>query len=151
MPWTLYSKRQRTLFLYQRAKSFLGAAVLLQRQGGDEFVVLHLFCQGIEIFLKTILLMKDFDRFNPQLQRNYGHNLERLTEAALQEYRLHQVRPPLMSELHQLNELYSHQWLRYGSLFHDLFIDPRAINTQWLHWRTIAALRIVERELRRNP
>jgi len=151
MPWSLYAKRQRTLFFYQRAKSFLGAAVLLQRHGGgDQFVVLHLLCQGIEILLKATLLMKNFDYFYPRLQKTYGHNLERLVRSTLREFQLHDMRSPLADELAELNKLYSRHWLRYGSLFHDLLIDPNSINIRWVERRMIAALRMIERELRRD-
>lgn len=95
--------------------------------------------------------MKNFDYFNARLQKKYTHNLERLVRAVLKEFGLRDMRGALAVEVAELNELYSHHWLRYGSLFHDLFIDPRSINTVRVSRRTLAVLRIIERELARNP
>jgi len=146
MPWTTYAKRQYGLSMYSKGKNFLGAAVLLQRHGGHQYVVLHLICQGIEAALKGLLLIKDFDRFRP-LMRRYGHNLTPLIRDALNEFGLAQMRPSLSTELKSLSNLYLQHLLRYGS-FYDLIVDPDTIPIDLVIRRVTATLRLGERELR---
>jgi hypothetical protein len=57
---------------YQKGRYFIGAALLLRKHGGDEYVVLHLLCQGVEIVLKALLLLHDFDKYRTLL-KGYGH------------------------------------------------------------------------------
>jgi hypothetical protein len=54
--------------MYQKGKSFLGAALELHTKPGHEYVTLHLLCQGIENLLKGLLLLKAFDKYNPALR-----------------------------------------------------------------------------------
>jgi hypothetical protein len=84
--------------LYGKGKNFIGAARLLRQCGGDEYVVLHLLCQGLEITLKALLLLRNFANYRPRL-RNYGHDLMRLASDALKEFKLHPLRPAVSTAL----------------------------------------------------
>jgi hypothetical protein len=80
---TEFTNRQIALAMYGKGKSFIKAGVLLDQRDGEGYVVLYLLCQGIEIVLKAILLMKDYDTHYPKMtRRGYGHNLEKLADAA---------------------------------------------------------------------
>ena len=59
---TPYAKRLMADGHYRRGQHFIAAAILLRQHGGHEYVVLHLLCQGVEIVLKAILLLRDFDK-----------------------------------------------------------------------------------------
>jgi hypothetical protein len=145
--WTPYAKRLAARSMYEKGKNFVVAAVLLQQKRGYNFVVQHLLCQGIEITLKAALLLKDFDRYAPRLLR-FGHNLLKLIEAALLEFGLAPLREPLRTDIAQLSSLYSKHALRYGS-FLDIFLDPETINSDRPGRRLLAAMRLIDRELRR--
>jgi hypothetical protein len=128
----------------RRGQHFIGAAVLLREKGGDEYVVLHVLCQGIEIVLKAVLLLRDFDRYQPRLVR-YRHNLLDLASDALAEYKLHPLRAPVWDEFKELDRLYSHHILRYGLLLHSL-VDPTSIPHMHVFRRILAVVRLVTRE-----
>ena len=53
---TIHGKRLVAESMYAKGKGFLGAALLLRREGGYGYVVLQLLCQGVEITLKALLL-----------------------------------------------------------------------------------------------
>jgi hypothetical protein len=137
--------------MYRKGKSFLGAAILLQRNGGDEYVVLHLICQGIEITLKGLLLLTDYEKFRPKLRKygKSGHDLLLLAEDVLAVFRLHPMRVALRAELQALSSLYEGQLLRYGT-YRDILVDPNTIASSLVVWRIVAAGRLAERELMRN-
>jgi len=145
--WTPIAKRRYALSMLKKGQNFLGAAVLLRGQGGYEWVVLHLACQGLEIVLKAVLLLKDFDRYKEEL-RKFGHNLESVTAEVLAISRLHPIRAELASELRYLNSFYARHLLRYGSFF-DILIDPREIQSDRILRRITAGLRLIDRELDR--
>jgi hypothetical protein len=131
--------------LYSKGRSFVGASVLLRRQGGDEYVVLHLLCQGIEIILKALLLFLDYKKYD-KLQRKFGHDLEKVISAAIDGYRLHPLRPALAAEVKALNDFYSKHLLRYAGI-HDIFIAPGSIGSGRTFRRLAAVLRLANREL----
>ena len=132
--------------MYARGVSFLGAAVLLERQGGFEWVVLHLICQGAEVLLKSFLLFADYDRYQPRLKKNYGHDLAKLARSVLSEYGLNPMKPALSQELHDLNQFYKQHRLRYANAG-DLFLDPNTIGRDRVFRRLVAALQIAAPEL----
>ena len=134
------------LALYRRGKSFIGAAVLLgQQAGADRYVVLHLLCQGVEIILKALLLLLDYEKYI-KLQRRYGHDLNRVVAAAIEAFGLHPMRPKLAQEIQALNNFYSQHLLRYDGL-HDILIDPSSIESNRMFRRIAAVLRITEHEI----
>jgi hypothetical protein len=106
--------------LYSKGRSFVGASVLLRKHGGDEYVVLHLLCQGIEIIVKALLLFLDYKKYD-KLQRKFGHDLDKVISAAIERYRLHPLRPALAAEVVALSDFYSKHLLRYAGLS-DIFV-----------------------------
>lgn len=145
---TVHAERWIARSMYTKGKSFIAAVILLRQRGGYEFVVLHLVCQGVEIVLKALMLLKDFTRYEPRL-KEYGHKLDRLVGDALSEFGLHPARAPLEKEIGFLSALYSKHLLRYNSDF-DIFVDPNTIESERVFRRLAAVLRLAERELRRE-
>ncbi len=89
MPLTVHGRKFLARSQFERAKSFLGAAILLRQKGGDEYVVLHLICQAIEIAAKAVLMLSNFEKHSPEkLRRRYNHNLASLVPDALDEFKL---------------------------------------------------------------
>lgn len=143
---TTKGKRLMALALYRRGKNFIGAAVLLERQqGADRYVVLHLLCQGIEIVLKALLLLLDYEKYIKQ-QRRHGHDLNRVVATSIAAFGLHPMRLKLAQELQELNNYYSQHLLRYDGL-HDIFIDPASIACRRTFGRILAVIRVTEREI----
>ncbi len=110
---------------------FMAAADLLRQQDGHHegfaSVTLHLLGQGIEVTLKSLLLLRDYKTFKPRLGRgDLGHDLEKLAGVVRTSYGLDPLEPALAAELAQLNEPYSKHELRYAGLY-TFFIDPRGI------------------------
>jgi hypothetical protein len=99
---------------------------LLKQRGGSEFDVLHLVCQGIEITLKALLLMKDFKRYQPKLRKRYGLDLMLLADDVLSAFDLHPLRRPLRAQLKALSSFYAQHLLRYGSML-DIFVNEDTI------------------------
>jgi hypothetical protein len=145
---TPYAKSLIARGLYQKGRHFMGAAISLRQHKGDEYVVLHLLCQGIEIVLKAILLLRDFDKYHPLL-KNYRHDLMRLSSDALAEFKLHPLRRTVSKELKELNRMYSQHFLRYGLLLL-ISIDPNSVSSRLVQRRALAVLRLVDRELTRT-
>jgi hypothetical protein len=146
---TRHAKRMIAEAMYMRGKSFLGAAVLLQQKGGHEYVVLHLLCQGIEIVMKALLLLADFDKYQPKLQKRYGHNLEKLAIEVSKVFALHSLKPALRNELSSLSFYFSKHLLRYAGI-QDIFLAAGSIERDRVFRRMVAVLRMVERELARG-
>lgn len=143
---TRYAKRMIADAMYARGKSFLGAAILLEQKGGHEYVVLHLFCQGIEITLKALLLFVDFDKYKPQLHNKYGHKIDKLAADVSIAFALHPLKPALRDELHSLSYFFCKHLLRYAGT-QDIFVSPDSIKRDRVFRRIVAVLRMVEREL----
>ncbi len=143
---TNYSKRLVAESMYAKGKSFVGAALLLRKRGGYEYVVLHLICQGMEIVLKAMLLYRDYDSYKKRLKNHFGHNLEKLVTDVLDEFGLHSLREDVATELKHLNSLYSENLLRYGS-FHDRLVDPSSIGSNLVLRKIYAAIRLADRSL----
>ena len=139
-----HGKRMVAESMYAKGKSFLGAAMLLRQNGGYEYVVLHLLCQGIEIVLKALLLAIDYDKYKPKLKK-LGHDLLKITDATTDAAGLRKLRPRIRAEMESLNRLYSRHLLRYGSGY-DILVDPNTIPSRLVLRRAIALLRLVERE-----
>lgn len=140
---TTYAKSQIANSMYWKGKNFLQAAILLRQHGGNEYIVLHLLCQGVEIVLKALLLLKDFDSFQPQLKIKFGHNLNTLAVEVLSQFGLKSLRPALATELHELNILYSKHLLRYSSSS-DFLVDPSTIQSDLIFTRILAAIRLTD-------
>jgi hypothetical protein len=155
---TKHGKREIALAMYRKGNSFIGAAILLRQHGGDEYVVLHLLCQGIEILMKGLLLVVDYDRFKPRLRTKtprrraaepsrrggIGHNLLAATDEAMKAAGLPAFRGAAHAELKGLNTLYTRHLLRYAST-HDVLVDGRTIPHRRLLHRIGALLRRISR------
>ncbi len=151
MTLSVFGKKKVAESMYARGGSFLGAALLLRKQGGYEYVVLHLICQGIEIILKGLLLHKDYDKYKPQLKKNkkngFGHDLEKIAAVAVSEFTVRNLKPDVEAELKALNSLYSEHYLRYGSGY-DILVDPTTIKSNLVLRKIYAVLRLARRHLR---
>jgi hypothetical protein len=149
---TNYGKRQVALSMYDKGRSFIWAASLLRRNGGNEYVVVYLLCQGTEIVLKSILLLVDYDKYKPLLPRRrdgsgIGHDLVMAADLATKACGLpHPMKPELRKELEHLSDLYSQkpQWLRYGS-GRDLLVDPGTIASSRVLRRIMQVIKYVNR------
>ena len=149
---TRYGKRQVAASMYVKGKAFIGAAILLQRQGTSEqtdHVVLHLLCQGIEVTVKGLLLLRDYDRFIVRLRKPLSHNLFEIAKEASTAYCLKPLHGDLHDELLTLSNLYSQHLLRYGTGY-DILVDPRTIPRERVFRRLGAVIRLAERELKRG-
>ena len=148
---TFEGKRRIALSMYAKGKAFVGAYLLLQRQSSSEpldYVALHNLCQGIEITLKGLLLLRDYDKYKPQLRR-LGHHLDEIALAAIQAHALKPLKTPLSQELATLSKAYAQHLMRYGSVY-DILVDPRTIERQRAVRRIAAVIRIIEREFKRG-
>ena len=141
--WTSHGKRLIALSMCEKGKSFIGAALLLRNQGGYEYVVLHLLCQGIEVLGKGYLLLQNYDKYKPQL-RSIGHNLENLLREVEQVSGINLRARGVQAEVTELNQLYSQHLLRYGSGM-DVLIDPKNISSGRVLRRLAAVLRYADR------
>ncbi|WP_343895029.1 hypothetical protein [Craurococcus roseus] len=147
--WTPHAKKMRARLMYQRGQSFLlAAAFLKEKDGRDRYAVLYLLCQGLEVILKSLLLMKDYEKHKPELKKTFGHNVSKLAEQVLREFSLNDLKPSLREELSVLNSLYHSpiNTLRYAS-FIDILVDPVSISTNLVERRLMALQRLVKRKL----
>lgn len=141
MKQTSFAQDQVAKLLYLKGRDFLRASVLLQENGGNRYVVLHLFCQGYEIILKSFLLFKDYEQYKPLLKSRFGHKLVKLTEEVVNQFSLNPLRDNLKNELQELDFLYSKHLLRYDSAF-DILINPSTIEDNLVISRLLAAIRL---------
>jgi hypothetical protein len=141
---TAHAKRLVALAMYRKGGAFLASAGLLHRHKGERYVVLHLLCQGLEIVMKGLLLLLDYDKFEPQL-RDLGHNLLRTTDTALKAAGLPIFDGEARTQLIGLNALYSKHLLRYASN-HDVLVDASTIPFARVLHRVVALTRLLSRE-----
>jgi hypothetical protein len=148
---TNYAKSLLSKKLYFKGKNFVEAAILLRCHQGDEYVVLQLLCQGIEIILKALLLLKNYDFYTPLMKSEYsggfGHNLVRLSSEVLQLYGLKSLQPAIVVELQELNNLYSKHIMRYYSPC-DILIDPNIVKSNFVLKRILAAIRLIDTKIK---
>ena len=139
---TRHAKRMIAQAMLVRGSHFLGAALLVEKNGGYRYVVLHLVCQGLEIVQKALLLAHDYDRFIKKIadRKKFGHDLLKGAHAVIACYGLRPMRPSLESELGSLNGFYASHHLRYASMV-DILIDPASISYVLVLRRTAALLR----------
>ena len=105
-----------------------------------------MICQGLEIDLKALLLFSDYDAYNSKLQHNYKHDLEKVTSAALNCFKLKTLDSGSAIELKALNNLYKNHLLRYASL-HDVLVDPQTIPHELVLKKISAGIRLADRHL----
>ena len=105
--------------MYRYAEEFHNAALK------TKFPIIrgYLLGHALELYLKVYLLQSGG---TTELKKKYGHNLNRIMEAALArqlDKHLH-ISPELRQDLTQLNAVYSSKALEYFSLFH-LLTQPK--------------------------
>lgn len=150
MPLAIHGKRRIAYATYHKGSAFIAAALLLREKSGNEYVVLHLLCQGLELVLKASLLFRDYDKYRRALERrDLGHNLSRVAETARAAFGLRELPPPLAKELDHLSHYYSNHHLRYGGLA-DILVEPTSIASGMVLRRTVAVLRLFRRSLQGN-
>ena len=146
---TVRDKRSVAQSMYMKGKHFIGAALAIRKQQGYEFVVLHLLCQGVEIVLKALLLLNDFDRYHGTLRSELGHDLERLSRVTVEEFGVRPLSDDLVSEIETLNSFYSSQILRSESVV-DLLILPETIPSDLVLLKIQAVIKLSERQLSKS-
>ena len=61
---TAFGKKLKGSIMFSKGKEVIGAYLLLkEHQGKTSYVQIYLLLQGIEILLKGILLMEDFETY----------------------------------------------------------------------------------------
>ena len=111
----------------------------------QQYVVLHLVCQGIELIVKGILLARDFDGYRSR-EREFGHKIEPLIEEAIRVFKLKPLRPNLKSEIKYLADRFKAHQLRYASIV-DIFIAPSSIGCDLVLRKIYAVIRLSRRKL----
>ena len=142
-----FGERKVTQAMYVKGKNFMVAAILLQKRGGNDFVVLHLLCQGIELILKAFLLFSNYKKYKPDLwkKKKFGHDLLKLADEVSSEFGIKSLRPPLAAELGKLNDVYSTHQLRYVAL--EILMESASIPRLLVLRRIVAAVRLADRHL----
>lgn len=112
-------------------------------------VVSHLFCQGVELLFKAILLLIDYDKYYPKL-RKIGHNLLRGAEEVHDAVGLNFCDGPVGAELGKLNSFYMQHMLRYATLL-GLLHGAASIQFDHVFRRTAAVVRLTSRKIRELP
>lgn len=149
MKLTQYGKSMVAHAMFHRGKQFIKAAILLDGEEDPyQYVVLHLFCQGLEIILKGLLLLRNYNLYEPKL-KNIGHNLIRAAEKVRLEFKSKPLRNDIMDQLKELNNLYGNHLLRYGSPL-DIFIDPKQFPSNLVFKKAIQLIFLGNRILRKN-
>jgi len=144
---TPYGKKKVAHAWFYRGVNFLLAAKLLEEKGGYHYVVLHLLCQGLEIIIKGLLLMQNYDKYKPKL-KSMGHDLikgvEELNEFVVKSLKIDE---DTMSELEKLNGFYRKHILRYGNVL-DLFGEPEAVSSDLVMKYALKLVRFGNRKFR---
>lgn len=138
-----HGKKYIAASMYAKGTAFIGAAALLHRNGGYQYVVLHLLCQGIEVAMKGLLLAKDYDKYNPML-KGIGHNLSKAVDTAIAAGGFSPLKPAVRTELENLSQFYKKHLLRYGSIM-DILVDPHSISSERVVRKMLAVVRLVRR------
>jgi hypothetical protein len=131
--------------MYVRAKSFVGASQLLHQAGGSPFVERHLLCQGIELLLKAILLLADYDTYGPKLKK-IGHDLTKAATAVHVATGIKFINATVSAELTDLSKFYELHMLRYASPVGLLSGGSYVSTNRTLH-RVTALIRLMEQHL----
>lgn len=148
MKLTQHAKRIVAHHMFDRGKQFIKGAVLLRREVGYQYVVLHLFCQGLEIILKGLLLLRNYNLYKPQL-KNIGHNLIEATEKLRLDFGSKPLKKDIMEQLEGLNNLYRIHLLRYASPL-DIVFDPKQFPSNLVFKKAIQLIMLGNRILRKN-
>ncbi len=146
MAMTQYAKNEISKWMLYRGHSFVKSAILLKRSGGSHDVELYNICQGTEVVLKSFLLFKDYDKYKPLLPKpkKFGHNLIKLANAAISEYKLKELSIDEADELKLLNEYYTKHYLRYAGK-HDIFFPATNVEYKLTVRKLMACIKLANR------
>jgi hypothetical protein len=146
-----HSKRIIADEMQRRGESFLVASACLNRAQGSPLAIRHLICQGMELYLKGLLLEADFDRYQPRLPGKnrrrpdgIGHDLEKLLGVCVAEFGVRPPRPVILEQLRTLNRLYTQHLLRYASTYDVLFAGHEPECRAFSRW-LCSVVRLCER------
>lgn len=144
---TPYGKRLIAARMYEKGVSYIKAACLLRRNNGDETIVKQLVCHGAEVVLKSLLLLHDYDKYKPQLNKRniFCHDVEKIAVEVSKVSR-HKLNRRLRDELGLLSEVYKNHFLRYGTV-NDVIGDVSTVECTRTY-RSIAAVIILTQRLR---
>lgn len=149
MKATSYAKNQVSISMYEKGKSFIAAYYLLNKNNGHPQVSIHLLCQGIEIIMKSFLLMSDYDKYKNYIKRNIGHNVHKSVTDAIQEFNLKPIATEMSNELEGLTKYFKNHLLRYGSMM-DILASPNQLPYSRTLRKLVASIKLADRELRKN-
>lgn len=101
--------------MYEKGRSFVLAGGLVKAYEGHRFVYLHLLCQGLECIGKALLLAHDYEKYEPTLRTDFGHDLEVLVAEIDRNSGRSFLSSESSNELKSLNSYYRRHMLRYGN------------------------------------
>ena len=151
MGLTKYAKDEIGKLMLHRGHSFLKSAVLLKRSGGSKDVELYNICQGVEVILKSFLLLKNYDMYKPLLPKKniLGHDLVKLVDAVVSEYKIKALSKEELQELEILNNYYTNHYLRYSGV-HDIFFPSTKIGYGLVARKIVAGIKLADKEIAKN-
>ena len=135
---------------FEKGVAFIAAACLLNGRAQtepQEYVVLHLIAQGIELLMKGALYGRNYDTYK-KMGRTLGHRLDAGFDASRKEFQLNPMKQRCNGQLKALSNLYSKHALRYASS-QDIFIAPSSIDVSLVEARVKCAIRLGRREFRK--
>ena len=141
---TPYALKMLALDMLSRGKAFMFASVLLEKHRGSEFVVLHNLCQGIEVYLKGLLQLKDYRKYDKKKLKKLGHDLIILTEEVRNAYSIKNFTPAFIKELNEVNFFYKNHFLRYSHPS-AIFIRPSTLPINLIVRKMLAVIKMTER------
>lgn len=149
---TPYTKRLYAKATYEKGKAFLFAAILLKGHANSEaqeYVLRHLLCQGVELISKAALLLIDYDKYEPFMEKYFRHDIRRVADEALVAAKQKPLSPLIAKELGELSRFYSQHRLRYSGL-HDIFFNPNSLPYELVLIRVGVSVRLIRRRIARD-
>ena len=115
------------------------AGGLVKAYEGHKFVYLHLLCQGVECIGKALLLAHDYEKYEPKLRNDFGHDLEGIIKEVNRNCANNMFTDNAMTELVTLNSYYKRHMLRYGDAS-DFKEEALQITADCLHRELVECL-----------
>lgn len=142
---TAFGKKLKGSIMFSKGKEFIGASILLkQQQENSSFVQIYLLLQGIEVLLKGVLLMEDFDKYSGEvLKKKFHHNIPKLISEVKGLYKISRLDSKFESAINAL--LSTNPWvgLRYAWAV-DFFLDPMEYEVEMVYKKIIQTIKAVE-------
>lgn len=140
---TKLAKQLKTNYMFEKGIEFVESAIFLAQKKGQTYVQIHLLLQGLEIILKSILLSKDYDKYNKKLKKEFGHNILKLINELKEIYGFKNIDQKFERELTLIHGYYLSNNLRFGSLL-DIFIDVNSIDINTIELKTLKLIKILK-------